>query len=152
MKNGIATFNQFLSPDIFGGYNYKIQFVYGTNDKYETNRGSGVMTVTPFQPVFTFNPLTVSRNNSTISVKVKISNDTMFSHMARSGNIGIKINGNTFKIDSKPIIFKPVNGMVEFIVPNNWFKIGFNNLTITYSGNSQFKEGRTTITNAIRIV
>ncbi|MEE1116898.1 hypothetical protein [Methanosphaera sp.] len=152
VKNGIATFNQFLSPDIFGGYNYKIQFVYGTNDKYETNRGSGVMTVTPFQPVFTFNPLTVSKNNSTISVKVKISNDTMFSHMARSGNIGIKINGNTFKIDSKPIIFKPVNGMVEFIVPNNWFKIGFNNLTITYSGNSQFEEGRTTITNAIRIV
>ena len=69
VKNGIATFNQFLSPNIFGGYNYKIQFVYGTNDKYETNRGSGVMTVTPFQPVFTFNPLTVSKNNSTISVK-----------------------------------------------------------------------------------
>ena len=152
VKNGLATFNQFLSPDIFGGYNYKVQFVYGTNDKYETNHGNGVMTITSFQPVFTFNPLTVSKNNSTISVKVKISNDTKFSHLARSGNVGIKINGNSFKINSKAIIYKPVDGMVEFIVPENWFKIGFNNLTITYSGNSQFKSGRTTITNAIRVV
>ena len=152
VKKGIATYNQFLSPDIFGGYNYKIQFVYGANEVYETNRGSGVMTVTSFQPVFTFNAFTVNKNNSTISVKVKISNDTKFSHLARSGNVGIKINGNTFKVNSKAIIFKPVNGMVEFIVPRNWFKIGFNNLTITYSGNSQFNGGRTTISNAIRMV
>jgi len=152
VRNGIATYNQFLSPDIFGGYNYKIEFVYGANEKYETNRGNAVMTVTSFQPVFTFNPVTVSKNNSTISVKVKISNDTKFSHLAKSGTIGIKINGNTFKVNSKAIIYKPVNGIAEFIVPKYFFKIGFNNLTITYSGNSQFKAGRTTIANAIRIV
>ena len=151
ITNGVVKYNYVL-PTTMGNYKYKLEFVYGGNDTLTGARNVSVLRVYPYNPVFHYNK-TQAKVGEKVSLTVKIDNGTannLFN--APRGTVGMKINGVTLKYSNgKAILAKVNNGRAtfSFIAPAGLR--GYQNITITYSGNSQFYEDRTTITNGLYI-
>ena len=151
ITNGVVKYN-YLLPTTMGNYKYKLEFVYGGNDTLTEARNVSVLRVYPYNPVFHYN-FTQAKVGQKVNLTVKIDNGTannLFN--APRGTVGMKINGITLKYSNgKAILAKVNNGRAtfSFIAPAGLR--GYQNITITYSGNSQFYENRTTIKNGLYI-
>ncbi|OED29885.1 hypothetical protein NL43_05580 [Methanosphaera sp. WGK6] len=144
--NGTATYKFKISPYKYSSGKYNITFRTNETNYLQGTQATSTLTLTPYAPVISVTTTNASYIGDTVKIRVNITNGT--DYLARSGKIGLKINDNTYKVNNTAYTLKPVDGIVEFTIKTSKSMIGFNHITITYSGNNQLSSAKTIINNA----
>ncbi|WP_455644790.1 hypothetical protein [Methanosphaera sp.] len=144
--NGTATYKFKISPYKYSSGNYTITFKTNETNYLQAATGSATLTLTPYTPVIKVTTTNASYIGDTITIKVNITNGT--DYLARSGKVGLKINDNTYKVNNTAYTPKPVNGTVVFTIKTSKSMTGYNDITVTYSGNNQLTSGKILLNNA----